>query len=134
MHRLNREQNETDFEPNEKMLKVLNAALNPDTPAGIAAQCSAAGVSRATWYRWRVTPGFLDWFNDEYRKGLDGVRAALVKVGLQKALEGDFRFWRVMMEKLGEYQPRGQHLSLDNQGQQGCVLYVPFDEEEVQCG
>ena len=39
--------------------------------------------------------GILNWFNGEYHKALEGVRVALFKVGLQKALSGNFHFWKV---------------------------------------
>jgi len=103
------EQKESKFKPNPKMQKLLEAAINPDVEANISAWCEAADVARSQWYRWGEIPGFMDWFNEEYKKALDGVRTALVKVGLQKALAGDFQFWKVMMEKTGEYSNNMNH-------------------------
>lgn len=105
MNKENRIQKGTPFEPNPKMLKLLEAAINPEVEANISAWCDASGVSRSQWYRWQEVEGFPEWFNGEFRKALEGAKTALVKVGLQKALGGDFQFWRVMVEKLGEYTP-----------------------------
>ncbi len=102
-------QNETQFSPNPNMLKLLEAAINPEVEANISSWCEAAGVSRVQWYRWKEIRGFLDWFNSEYKKALDGIKVSLVKVGLQKALSGDFQFWKVMMEKIGEYTHEMSH-------------------------
>jgi hypothetical protein len=98
-------QNETDFAPTCKMLKLLEAAVDSEVEPSISAWCKAAGVARSQWYRWHEEEGFLDWFNTEYRRSFEGIKAALIKVGLQKALAGDFQFWKVMMERAGEYGP-----------------------------
>jgi hypothetical protein len=98
-------QKETEFQPTPKMLKVLEAAINPEVDANISAWCTEAEVSRADWYRWQDIEGFDDWFHGEFTKAMKRVRSALVKKGYQKALDGDFQFWKVMMEKSGEYGP-----------------------------
>lgn len=112
-------QKETRFEPSPKMLQVLEAAINSEVAPSISAWCKAAGVSRSQWYRWQGVEGFTSWFNGEFKKSLEGIRTALVKIGLQKALEGDFQFWKVMMEKTGEY---GESLRVE---QQGVILKIP---------
>lgn len=96
-------QKETIFEPNPKMLLLLQTAIDPEVGPSISAWCKEAGVSRSQWYRWQQVDGFIDWFNDQYKKTLEGVRVALIKVGVQKALGGDFKFWQVMMEMMREY-------------------------------
>lgn len=98
------QQNATQFKPTPKMFKMLEAAISPDVEPNISAWAEAAGVDRSMWYRWQKIDGFIGWFNEEYRKSLEGVRTALVKVGLQKALAGDVQFWKVMMEKMGEVE------------------------------
>lgn len=131
-------QKETAFEPSPKMLQVLEAAVNSEVEANISAWCKKAGVSRAQWYRWKEIPGFLGWFNDAYQRALEGARAALVKVGLQKAMGGDFQFWKVMMEKLGEYGP-GMTLKGDSESpiviiDAGSDPYAPGGELKMGRG
>jgi len=122
------EQNETGFKPSPKMLQILEAAINSEVGPSISAWCKEAGVSRSQWYRWQGVEGFISWFNGEFKKSLEGIRTALVKVGLQKALEGDFQFWKVMMEKTGEY---GESIRVE---QRGVILKIPEQREVPKMG
>jgi hypothetical protein len=121
-------QNDTDFTPTPKMRALLDAAIDPAVPPTVSAMCRVARIERKSWYRWRELPGFLDWFNDACANAYDALRSALVKVGYQKAIEGDFAFWRVMMERCGEYTPR-QRIAHASNGQSGCVIYIPTESE-----
>lgn len=116
-------QNATQFEANPKMLKMLEAAISPDVEPNISAWAVAAGVDRSMWYRWQKIDGFIGWFNEEYRKSLEGVRTALVKVGLQKALAGDVQFWKVMMEKMGEIEGESKIIEIK------CNIPQEWDDE-----
>lgn len=122
-------QKETVFDPNPNMLKVLEATINPEVEPTVSAWCAQAGVSRAQWYRWQKIAGFMEWFNSEYKKSLEGIRAALVKVGLQKALKGDFPFWKVMMEKTGEYCPKAENKYLVEGRSLGVVILPALKEK-----
>ncbi len=127
------QQKETDFKPTAAMMKVLNAAINPDVAPSISAWFEESGVSRSQWYRWQELPGFTQWFNDEYKKSFEGMRASLVKVGRQKAMEGDFQFWKVLMEKSGEYIPQGK-MTLKEEKEAQCfeVTITEYGTEEVR--
>lgn len=99
------QQNVTSFKPTPKMLKLAQSAMNIDISTSVTAWCEHAGVSRVQWYRWKQQAGFIEWFNTIVRQQLEEFRAHLLSEGIKRALSGDFRFWKVLMEKMGEYLP-----------------------------
>ncbi|MFH1726870.1 MAG: hypothetical protein ABIA04_00440 [Pseudomonadota bacterium] len=126
------QQKDTQFKPTPNMLKLLEAAINPDVAPNFSAWCKESNVARSQWYRWQKQTGFLEWFNNEYSRSLEGARAALVKVGLQKALSGDFQFWKVMVEKLNEYNPKIQ-ADLNHKVEADCheIMVQSYETGEV---
>lgn len=91
------------FKPQAKMVKALNAALDPDNEGTITAIFKQINVPRSAWYKWKKKPGFTDWWNEQWRKGMEDAEWYLDKIGLRKAKKGDYAFWQAMQMKYHKF-------------------------------
>lgn len=88
-----------EFKPSANQEKFLDAAIQSgeDTIVNIA---KLAGIDECTYYRWRKEPGFLEWYDTEYQKGLLANRWRLSAIGMKQARR-DHKYWRDMLEVTG---------------------------------
>lgn len=92
------------FEPTPKMLSLLQAACDTRVNATITAWCKAANISPVSYYEWRKRDDFNTWFDGEMERWTNSMLSSLRKVGIIKALSGDYQFWRDMVEMVGGKQ------------------------------
>lgn len=93
---------ETDFRPTKAMLQVLYAALSLEGGATIRGWFAQAGINRGMWYHWRRVPGFIEWWNVAFAKGVEQYRTQWLMIGLRK-MSKDFRYWDKIGEKVFGY-------------------------------
>ncbi len=93
------------------MQAFLDAALDPDVPATIAAIARAAGIDRRNWWLWKREASFCHWFEGSWRQSSGSLAWILDKMGIEKARK-DFRYWDAMQRKYGgeDSEPGGPGL------------------------
>ena len=91
----------TEFKALPSMIVWLDTAIRiaSDSPGEIEKE---SNISRQSWYRWLDTPGFEDWYYEEYKKKRRRWLPTLDAMGMKHAAKGDYNFWRDMNKKSGE--------------------------------
>lgn len=93
------------WRPTDNQIKVLQAALSPETQPTISAWFREAGVGRENWYDWNKNPEFVSWWNEEWKKGMERLEPYLDKIGLIKAMK-DYRYFEAMQMKYHKFSRR----------------------------
>ncbi len=102
------------FYQTRAMQAFLDAALDPDVPATVAATAKAAGIDRDNWWLWKREANFRRWFQSAWSENCGSLKWILDKIGIEKARK-DFRYWDAMQRKYG-----GEGSSADEPG--FCVV------------
>jgi hypothetical protein len=105
-----------EYHPSMKMLLFVHARAHPKTKhLSDDDVCEGVGLSRDQIRRWRkaYNPYFDEWLTEWLENYTNSnVREALEMVGLKKALEGDFQFWKPFALREKIIQPDQQTLSV----------------------
>lgn len=90
------------FKPTKAMMKFLEACLNPDSTGSYYGASRAAGLDKDIYWTWKKRYGeqFLNWFTDEFSKGINQAVVYLDMIGLQKARHS-YAHWEAMQKKYG---------------------------------
>jgi hypothetical protein len=88
------------FKPTPGMIVWLDTAvqLQTDVITDISQACE---ISRTAWYDWLKQEGFIEWFNEEWKKKLRSHAFRLDVIGLNRAKRGDYNFWKDMQRRVG---------------------------------
>lgn len=81
------------------MHRYLRARLDPAIPPRVSALAKAAGVSRASVWRWHKREAFRDWLEAEERTATFGAVVAVQQAVYHKALEGDLRAMKLFLQR-----------------------------------
>ena len=99
------------YRPEPDMLKVFEEAIRSGSGHDPRKWCEKTGVEYKDWKNWIQRVGFSEWWNKEWDKALQKMKPRLEKIGMEKA-EEDFRYWKVMIERL------------DGKGDGGARIYL----------
>jgi len=102
----NEKENEKKFKPNPKQLKYSEVFLNYKKPRSNKEIAKEISVSTMTIYRWRQQSGFIEWLNSLAKDLLKKSLAKRYMVGIKEAEQGNYNFYKLMMEIQGIYTPQ----------------------------
>ena len=85
----------SEFNPTDKQVAFLQAALNPKTPPSIEDWIEAASVSAIEFKGWKQDSAFLEWFLRELESGLALYKAEWLRIGIFK-MKSDRETWKEM--------------------------------------
>lgn len=88
------------FKPTEKMLRWLEAALDPGVKATAADISRATNINVNTWRTWRESPTFIKWWNEKWNEAQRNLVWQLDKIGWDRAKK-DFKYWEALQIKFG---------------------------------
>lgn len=98
------EQTRPVFHPTAKMKRWVQARCHPDNiELSDHALAKKVGFSKNLVRGWLLKhqEEWLLWFNSEYERRMAPLKDLLRAVGVQRALDGDFRYWREMAVAYG---------------------------------
>ena len=85
----------SEFEPKEKQITFLQAALNPKTPPSLEDWIEAANVTALEFKMWKQDTDFLTWFLRELESGLALYKAEWLRICIFK-MKSDRETWKEM--------------------------------------
>ncbi|MGH9414881.1 MAG: hypothetical protein ACRD0Y_14215 [Terriglobales bacterium] len=103
------------FTPTPTQRRLLDFVHEHTGRKTITAICTAAGVSRNTYYRWCKDPGFRTWFAAAWSARL--VFQGMDLINIARYNSGNFRFWKALFDLT--FDPKG--LTLLAQWQQSLA-------------
>ena len=112
------------FKPTPYMQVWLNKAaeLETDNISEISRGCD---IERRNWYNWLAVPGFIEWFNREWDRRLQGHGWRLDVIGFKKSKK-EYKYWEGMQRIRGKLQDR------PNMAQQININSSPKDLDELE--
>jgi hypothetical protein len=98
------------FQFTPKMSRWLDTAIEIQSiiPAEISAKCK---ISRDSYYRWRLMPGFNEWFTSEWQAQRRRWISTLDVMGMKRASKS-FDYWKAMKQTLGELVEGGNSINV----------------------
>lgn len=87
-----------DFTPTPRMKLFVATAVECHETSFEKIAMKSSDIHPKSVYRWLRTPGFREWFAEEYTIQFRKQHWKLMSVGMKKALDGDIEFFKVMVE------------------------------------
>jgi hypothetical protein len=104
---------QAEFEPTPHMIVWLDKAIELQTD-NITEIERESKITAQSWYNWLKTPGFEDWYYENYKKQRRRWLPTLDKMGMKNAAK-DYNFWKDMRKAAGEdVESKGTTINLNN--------------------
>ncbi len=104
--------NQQSFKPSANQEKWLDTAIKSGSDV-IDEIAKLSGMDESTYYLWRKIPGFIDWYDTEYSKGLKANRWRLNAIGMNRA-KRDHDYWQDMQRITGNLKDKPETLQQFN--------------------
>ena len=124
----------TEWKPNRRQKKVLDAAQEAGVNRTITKVCEEAGVPRRTFYNWLTNEGFARAWDEVWRRAIVRHMPSIVAAMLGKAGKGDVSAARLLADMAGILK---QQVDITTGGEKlaAVTVYLPeMDELETESG
>lgn len=94
------------FYPTPGMIKVLQSALSLDAGDKVSGWFAHAQVNRSNWYAWTHTPGFQEWWDASFKKGIQLYTTEWLITGFRRMRQNDklgYQYWKEVGAKVLGY-------------------------------
>lgn len=123
---------EKEFLPSEKQIKFANLYLDLHRNLTQDQIAKCIGVARSTIYLWFDNRDFVKWLNKRAELLIEDTLAPIYKTAIRKAVGGDFKYAKMLLEIQGKYVPPQLNVNLKTPEPLKIVIVDIEDEKGVQ--
>lgn len=100
-----------EFKPSPGMQLWLERSIELETDS-ITDIAEACKMSRQSWYEFQKVPGFVEWYDAEWTRRLQGYGWKLDVYGMKNAKK-DVKYWELMQKRLGRLQEKNTNVQVN---------------------
>ena len=117
----------TEWKPNRRQKKVLDAAQEAGINRTITQTCEEAGVPRRTFYNWLVEEGFAEAWDKVWRCAITRHLPSIVAALVSKARKGDVPAARLLADMAGVVKQVHEVSSPE-----GMTIMLTWDDDNAE--